>query len=90
MNNWLTEKVKTQVAYLLTNDHFLYKEDIGRQRGKGFRVKRHQFRAKELVKVIHRLYFPRKENRRAKALFDRINGAFVYFVGAVIRFCLKA
>ena len=90
MNNWSTEKVKTQVAYLLEDDRFLCKEDTARRGGKGLRVKRHQFRAKELVKVIHRLYFQRKGNRRAKALFDRINGAFVCFVGAVTRFCLKA
>ena len=90
MNNWSTEKVKTQVAYLLEEDRFLCKEDTARRGGKGLRVKRHQFGAKELVKVIHRLYFHRKSNRRAKALFDRINSAFVCFVGAVMRFCLKA
>ena len=65
MNNWSTEKVKTQVAYLLEDDRFLCKEDTARQGGKGLRVKSHQFRAKELVKVIHRLYFHRKGNRRA-------------------------
>ena len=90
MNNWSTEKVKTQVAYLLEDDRFLCKEDTARRGGKGLRVKRHQFRAKELVKVIHRLYFHRKGNLRAKAVFHRINGAFICFVGAVMRFCLKA
>ena len=90
MNNWSTEKVKTQVAYLLEDNHFLYKEDTARRGGTGLRVKRHQFRAKELVKVIYRVYFHRKGNRKAMALFDRINGAFVCFVGAVMWFSLKA
>ena len=90
MNNWSTEKVKTQVAYLLEDDRFLCKEDTACRGGEGLRVKRHQFRAKELVKVIHRLYLHRKGNCRAKALFDRINAGFICFVGAVMRFCLKA
>ena len=81
MNNWSAEKVKTQVAYLLENDRFLCKEDTARRGGKGLRAKRHQFRAKELVKVIHRLYFHGNSNRRAKALFDRINGVLSALLG---------
>ena len=90
INNWSTEKFNTQVAYLLQNDHFLFKEDTAHWWCTVLRTKCHQFRAKTLVKVIQRVYFYKKGNYRAKALFLKINSAFVCFVGAVTWFCLKA
>ena len=49
-----------------------------------------QFRAKEVVNIAYLLYFQGRGSDRARVFFDKINGAFVCFVMAAIRFCLKA